>query len=308
MHRIKHRSRRKNKQRKIIIGGVCSLLLIMTVGYAAMQTNLSINAKGNILKNGTPGIQYITTLVKTNTNELYTDEHGNIRYYGANPNNYVRFNNELWRIMGIIDGKMKIIRNDSIGKYLWASSGINNWDNSSLKNYLNSDYYNSIEETCKNMISKETYYLGGPTDGNYNTLTANGYYEIERDSTQVNNENPASITQYIGLMYPSDYGYAAGESCLQTPLRNYNGSCKNSDYLHKEVIQWLQTPMKNNSNLASIIYSSGYGGFNINSNYELYNYVGVFEEEVFPVLYLSSDVVILSGDGSENNPFTLSLN
>ena len=57
----------------------------------------------------------ITNLLPSNPDELYKDEHEDIRYYGANPNNYVSFNNELWRIIGVIDGKIKIIRNESIG-------------------------------------------------------------------------------------------------------------------------------------------------------------------------------------------------
>ena len=114
----------------------------------------------------------ITDLVDTNTDELYKDEHGDIRYYGANPNNYVSFNNELWRILGVIDGKIKIIRNGSIGNMVWASNNSNNWDNSSLKSYLNGDYYNSIDETYRNMVSEETYYLGGATNSNYAVLTA----------------------------------------------------------------------------------------------------------------------------------------
>ena len=127
----------------------------------------------------------IEDLVSANTNELYTDEHGDIRYYGASPNNYVSFNNELWRIIEVIDGKIKIIKNENIGKYAWASNGSNNWNNASLKSYLNEDYYNSINSTYKNMISEETYYLGGPTSSNYTTLTASGYYNAERDSSQV---------------------------------------------------------------------------------------------------------------------------
>ena len=96
-----------------------------------------------------PALDVIEDLVSTNTNELYKDEHGDIRYYGKTPNNYVSFNNELWRIIGVIDGKIKIIRNESIGEYAWASNGSNNWDNASLKSYLNGDYYNSINETYK---------------------------------------------------------------------------------------------------------------------------------------------------------------
>ena len=52
-----------------------------------------------------PATDTITDLLPSNPDELYKDEHGDIRYYGATPNNYVSFNNELWRIIGVIDGK-----------------------------------------------------------------------------------------------------------------------------------------------------------------------------------------------------------
>ena len=63
------------------------------------------------------GTDVIDQILDKNQDELYEDEHGDIRYYGASPNNYVSFNNELWRIIGVIDGKIKIIRNESIGNY-----------------------------------------------------------------------------------------------------------------------------------------------------------------------------------------------
>ncbi len=46
-----------------------------------------------------------------------------LRYTGKNPNNYVLFNNELWRMIGIFDGKIKIIKNDSIKDMSWDSGG-----------------------------------------------------------------------------------------------------------------------------------------------------------------------------------------
>ena len=240
----------------------------------------------------------ITDLLPSNPDELYKDEHGDIRYYGANPNNYVSFNNELWRIIGVIDGKIKIIRNESIGNYKWASIGINNWDDSDLKSYLNGEYYNSIDSTYKNMISKETYYLGGPTGSNYQTLTASGYYDAERDSSQVYSGNPVSTKQYIGLMYPSDYGYAAGSSCLSTTLYDYDSNCKNSDYLSIGVNEWLQAPTASYSSNAARLYSAGYvnTGNNVTHSFE-----------VRPVLYLTSETQITGGDGSSSNLFQISL-
>ena len=246
----------------------------------------------------TPGqaTNVITQLLSKNTNELYRDNHNNIRYYGSRPNNYVSFNNELWRIMGVIDGKIKIIRNESIGDMAWATNNSNNWNNSSLKSYLNGTYYNSIYSTYRNMISSSTYYLGGATSSNYKTLTASGYYNAERDSSQVYSGNPASTTQHIGLMYPSDYGYAAGSSCLSTALYSYDSSCKNSDYLYIGVSEWLQAPYARGRASASSLYSSGYVNAIISVTYAY---------DVRPVLYLSSNVQITGGDGSQGNAFKL---
>ena len=235
-------------------------------------------------------------LVSTNTDELYTDEHGDIRYYGATPNNYVTFNNETWRIIGVIDGKIKIIRNASLGNMQWNSSSSNNWNNASLKTYLNGEYYNSIEATSKGMISEGTFYLGGANSSNYRTLTASGYYNAERDSSQVYSGNPASTTQHIGLMYPSDYGYAAGSSCLSTALYSYSSSCKNSDYLFSGVYEWLQAPSASYSDSAAFLDSSG-------SVFAI-SYV-TYSDAVRPVLYLNSNVKITGGDGSQSNPFSL---
>ena len=191
----------------------------------------------------------IIDLLPNNTNELYKDYNGSIRYYGANPNNYVNFNGEEWRIIGVIDGKIKIVKNESIGDKTWSSNGRNNWETSALKSYLNDDYYNGIKSPYKEMISEETYYLGGP-NYNYNTLTASEYYDIER-SDNIYSGNPTSIKQKIGLMYPSDYGYASGNSCLSVALSNYNDNCKN--YLFIGIDEWLQTPMTFGIDCASLL-------------------------------------------------------
>ena len=84
---------------------------------------------------------------------------GNIRYYGANPNNYIYFNCsdynnqtsstcETWRIIGVFDGSVKIMRGSQIGTYSWDSSasdvnsgkGVNEWSQSDLMKLLNSGY------------------------------------------------------------------------------------------------------------------------------------------------------------------------
>ena len=107
-------------------------------------------------------VTYITNLYEDSitraSNNLKKDntEDKNIRYYGANPNNYVRFNNELWRIIGIFGNNVKLIRSEKIGNLSWDSSessinsgwGVNEWSQSDLKNYLNTMYYGGAEVTC----------------------------------------------------------------------------------------------------------------------------------------------------------------
>ena len=178
----------------------------------------------------------------------------------------------------------------------WNSTLNNNWNNASLKSYLNGEYYNGINETYKKMISEETYYLGGGTSSNSGTLTAGGYYNAERSNT-VYSGNPARTTQYIGLMYPSDYGYAARSSCLSTALWNYSSSCKKSDYLFSGVDEWLQAPHASDSSLAAVLNSLGYVRYSIN--------VDRSDAAVRPVLYLNTNVQITGGDGSQGNAFQL---
>ena len=322
------RRRQMKKQKKIIIVSSLCLLLCLCVGYAAFQTTLTLKAKGNIKKNPLEGpvTDVITNLVSTKPDELYTDDNDNIRYYGAEPNNYVYYNCtdinnqtsdtcELWRIMGIIDGKVKIIKDEALtpvttdnGVTIGTSAGfywnhvqqlgnLNNWEGSTLQTYLNGTYYNSINDTYKNMISEETYYLGGATRRNYTSLTASGFYNAERDSTQVYSGNPGSTTQHIGLMYPSDYGYAAGESCLSTALYSYSSSCRNTDYLLSGVIEWLQAPHAGATNRAAYLSTNG----------SVYSNIGTVDVPfaVRPVLYLNLNVQITGGEGTSSSPFTL---
>ena len=132
-------------------------------GYKCIGTNDNL-ACGQVESITLPlnGREYIEKLYN---NELSRIENGlkkdntedqNIRYYGSNPNNYVRFNNELWRIIGIFGNNVKLIRSEKIGNLSWDSSessinsgwGVNEWSQSDLKNYLNTMYYGGAEVTC----------------------------------------------------------------------------------------------------------------------------------------------------------------
>ena len=115
--------------------------------------------------------EYIESLLVSNPETMNNDDpDGNVRYMGADPNNYVSFNNELWRIIGVFnvastnggatEKRLKIIRNDSIGTYSrdnkssgtgssTSSAGSNDWTDSTLMEVLNNGaYWNRVSGTC----------------------------------------------------------------------------------------------------------------------------------------------------------------
>ena len=282
------------------------------------------------------------------SSEIATDDpDNNARYIGADPNNYVRFNNELWRIIGafnnidsgsgIKETRLKIIRDEPIGSYSWdnkasgtgsstSSEGSNDWSDSALQIVLNSGaYYNRTSGQCpygskgatvacdfsntgltseaKTMISNAVWNLGGSST--FDDVTASTFYERERGTT-VYTGRPTEWTGQIGLMYPSDYGYATSggstgrDTCLSYNLYNWSSysDCYSNDWLYKsETIQWAITP---NSSYSSYV-------FDMNSLGIVSNYYANSAYTVSPTLYLSSNVRISGGTGVESDPFTLEI-
>ena len=261
-------------------------------------------------------------LAKGETDELKFDKtpDNNLRYVGANPNNCVRFNNELWRIIGVFNNidngsgtkeiRIKLIKATPYNTSMaWDTAGTNDWSNASLQNELNGTYLDSIESTSKSMISDAVWNLGGSST--YNGVTANVFYERERGTTVYSNR-PTEWTGKIGLMYPSDYGYATSggsttnrEACLDIDLYYwyYNASdnypdCYNNDWLNNgSNAQWTL------SHLSSYSYSV----FAVGSYGDMYYRYADALYTVFPALYLNSNVKISGGSGTTNDPFVLSL-
>ena len=261
----------------------------------------------------------------------------NLRYIGANPNNYVYFNCadydspssstcELWRIIGIfnenshgISGEklIKIIRSNSLGNIAWDDANTNNWSTASLQTTLNGDYLNGSgsyassgikNDTTRNMIANVTWKLGGTA--NYQSASnglASHFYGYERGTT-VNNGRPTTWQGKIALMYPSDYGYATSggattnrEACLAKELFNWSSSCysdcKNNDWIFNNGHQWTLTPLSRNS---LYVFNVGGGGGDVNDRHLADRSLGVR-----PSVYLTSNVSISGGDGTVNSPYAL---
>ena len=283
------------------------------------------------------------TITKTNLNDyiisLLESEQGTgkvvnengYRYEGKNPNNYIWFNNEYWRIIGVFDsashgqsGKnlVKIIRADVLDGLAWYKSNTNDWTASSLKSLLNGAYYNAqdgtssgycygydttvtancdytkrgIQSGYRGMIANVTWYLGGYSD---NDATAEVFYGYERGTT-VYSGRPTSTTGYIGLMYPSDYGYSVlSSSCARTTnFKAYNtATCAGASWLYGKGYEWTLTP--DSSISYNVLYLDNYGILQSNN---AYNGLGSR-----PVLYLDASVYKIDGDGSLENPYIVGM-
>ena len=273
---------------------------------------------------------YITGLAGTTQGTGQVVNENGYRYEGKNPNNYIWFNNEYWRIIGVFDsashgqsGKnlVKIIRADVLDGLAWHKSNTNDWTTASLNLLLNGAYYNAhdgtssgycyvyngilancdytirgIQSGYRGMIANVTWYLGGYS-GYY--ATAEAFYGYERGTT-VYSGRPTSTTGYIGLMYPSDYGYSVlSSSCARTTeLRSYNTpTCAGQSWLYGKGHEWTLTPYSTNS--ASVFYL-GYRG---PLYYEFAHY-GIGSR---PVLYLDASVYKTDGDGSLENPYIVGM-
>ena len=284
--------------------------------------------------------QNITELAATDTTNFATDDKdNNIRYIGANPNNYVYFNCsdysnqsdstcEKWRIIGVFknmtkeDGSkenlVKVIRDDSLGDIAWDSNDANDWSTASLQTTLNGDYYNGTyatgafkNDSTRNAIESVVWNLGGTADwSSASNGLASHWYGYERGTT-VYSGRPTTWTGKIALMYPSDYGYATSggsttgrTTCLAKELYNWDGSgvsyCKNNDYLFKSSYnQWTLAPRSSYSNAAFLVGTRGFVGNGDSVPYT---------DGVRPAAYLKSSISLSSvGDGSSTSPYQLKI-
>ncbi len=242
------------------------------------------------------------------------------RYAGSDPDNYIKFNDEDWRIIGLVnvmtseetvEQRVKIIRKDSIGELTWNTESENNWVNASLKTLLNEgNYYKRTEEfsdtglneKSKVMIEEVIWNLGG---NDSSVLTVSEFYNLER-GTKIYNGNQTTWKGRVALMYPSDYGYSVGgitrEECLKL---NKEGSgwgseseCDENAWIVKDENNYLTIMAQSNpkGNLFIIFQKHLTGGFPVD-----------WKQQVLPVLYLKTSVKIKDGKGIESNPYNLSV-
>ena len=249
------------------------------------------------------------------------------------------YTNGLYRIIGSIYEEnaginlVKIIKaspltDGTTNEFCWDCTSLGNtkfsnaWSRSTLKKLLNNeDWWNrtngsyhiesgaeisvnftnyGLTDKVKNMINNSRYYLGGYNSSSVLTIAM---YEYERGRITARDAIYGVNSLYwdgnIGLMYLSDYGYAAGNSCATSiNLDNYNGDCKSRDWLYNPNSSQWSMIQYTKSSLAGYYVSQSGGVFEKQSNYSL---------STSPVFYLSKDVVITGGTGTIDDPYTIGL-
>ncbi len=275
------------------INGVFSDRYNLGVQTINLQT-LSEYIKSLYTSQGANGIYYHTQGLSNSAGD------NSYRYAGANPSNYICFGSDynncpdenLYRIIGVFDDEVKLIKSSSYGSYSWSgSSSTNNmWANSSLNvNILNGGYYNSFNSLWTDLISIHDWKIGGMDYSE--SYTAKNYYDREVG----NSSSSITYSASIGLMYVSDYGFAASNSYWTTSLYDYDDAARNN-WLCLGSNEWTITRYSGSSNIAFRIYSSGYVNETGTVSYSF---------AVRPTFYLNSDVQYESGSGTQTDPFRI---
>lgn len=261
--------------------------LKVTLDYAQKGTEV-VPGSNNILLGGQE------VKVVDSGDGLYADEYesGRYIYRGSNPDNYIMFNDELWRIIAKeTDGTYKIIRNDLLKIEYWDLNGgvygSNDWSRpSDLNEFLNNDYYNKLAQSTKSEIFlNHIWNVGFVLNNN----------DLEQ---QIQSEKRNQYEANIGLINVSDYLKANIniEQCGTIQLNNKNYlECRNTNWLWKGNNFWTISPAEETSYIVFYITISGniyMNGVTDNDNY------------VIPVVFLKSDIT-LNGNGTETDPFTI---
>ena len=269
------------------------------------------------------------------TNTLAFDGTGdnNLRYVGANPCNYVKFNNERWRIICIMNNsenaygektaRLKIVSANSLGKYNYDDKLDTSWSVSPLRNELNTDYLNTrSKEQTTTWVTNYTYNFSKGLKEYAQSMIENMVWNVGEVNTSrpepypiYSEEKGETLISKVGLFSPSDYPFATAggdivsrDVCLyMTSLSRYsrttdwsnsnNSDCKFNDWIKN----WTWTMSKASSGSPVCIIKAGESSTD-----------GIIQSAspgsnlgVYPVVYLNPDVYITGGNGSYGDPYIL---
>lgn len=256
------------------------------------------------------------------------------RYAGANPNNYVCFGStaspcptdNLYRIIGVIDGKVRLIKYDysssallgtdgdystykstpgstyrgsltEIDGYRWNQTNEENvWSESNLnKVNLNTNFITNIGTTWASKIATTTWKIAG---GVFTGLPSETYQNEIANSQSGDNSTTGGIeySGKIGLMYVSDYGFAVSSDMWTLALNSYTKTATDNNWIYMGDGDWTISPMTTMSDYVHVISTDGK---------IVIGFVGMDSFGVRPVFNLENSVTYSSGGGSSDNPIRI---
>ena len=289
----------------------------------------------------------IKQITEPETEQTGTNATEEYRYVGesAKVNNWVYFGcdsdcteDNLYRIIGVIptqsiiggtyEKRVKLIKasyytettsgllgtsslSPNGSGYAWSNINSNAWENSSLqKTVLNNVYWNSLGEYQK-YIDPTVWYLGAPSSGGsltgYTTQTVKTYYVAERSNLPGYSKGNLNLRAYVGLMYPSDYGYSIDDYYWDDTVYN------NRTYFLLKA--WLYSGPKFENTIspeASFIDQNGVVAIYINNDgypsHRRYTTFAASYMGVRPAFNLKANVMYKSGTGTSSDPYRIMIN
>ena len=193
----------------------------------------------------------------------------------------------MWNYNGLSDKSI----NSGWGSNTWSTSLLN-------KTNLNTNFITNIGAEWANKIDMTTWKVGGNTFANIATQSAKPVYqnEIVNPVTTNSTDNKTEYSAKIGLMYASDYGFAAAPSAWTNVLYNYSGEdIKNVNWMYMGIFEW--TISRSDRNASCVFNVSDIGDvYDSNAN----NAFGVR-----PSFYLNSLIIYSSGSGTSSDPIRI---
>ncbi len=181
---------------------------------------------------------------------------------------------------------------EEIGVYYWSTNSNSTWSESRLNTInLNKNYINNIGTKWSEKISDHTWKVGGNTWNNIGTQTAPSAYQNEINGPATNK----TVNAKVGLMYVSDYGYAASSSSWSTALNSYNNVIANN-CMYMGLYEWTLASRTDISDIAFVVDYTGYVYY-----YYVYRSYGA----VRPVFYLKPEIAYSVGSGTISSPYIL---
>ena len=332
-----------------MMGKSFSATLKVTVGEKQSFADKIINlSQGDTWESDASGVFATNPYTDETTGET---KYHDYRYVGANVNNYVWFNNDMYRIIGVFDdnshgvvdeegnGKylVKLIAANLVGAYSYGaqndtsnnySAYSNDFTLGNMNKLLNNNFYGKSSEGCsvltyyynstdyrtndcsdivgygidpslQNYIETVTWYLYGYSSNRY---SKQNFYLCERGGNSctgangTTDESKVKIQNKIGLMYVSDYLYASGYFSSSSTTNASSQNYGNQNWLYKGI-EWTITPRSDNSSNAFRVYYYGLVNY----------YTAYYGFGARPTFYLTSSVFITGGNGSFDNPYTITL-